>query len=353
MPVFMLSLFVGLMLHSLCFTSNIFLYFCLLHNSVTNKNFMPVKIPDNLPAIDLLKKENIFVMSDLRANAQDIRPLRVLILNLMPLKISTETDFIRLLSNNPLQVEISFVRLDTHTSKNTPEEHLEMFYRGFNEVKDDFYDGMIITGAPVEMMQFEEVSYWDEITMIFDWARTHVTSTLYICWASQAALYHFYGVEKVPLTNKLFGVFKHSAADKRHPLFRGFDDEFFVPHSRHTTIEKSDLEEKDEIEILSESEDAGVAIMSSRGGREFYFTGHSEYAPLTLHEEYTRDKEKGLEIDTPQNYYADNNPANPPLVRWTSHANLLFNNWLNYFVYQETPFDLKDVVHLGAIKRHE
>lgn len=314
---------------------------------------MPVKIPDNLPAIDLLKKENIFVMSDLRADAQDIRPLRVLILNLMPLKISTETDFIRLLSNNPLQVEISFVRLDTHTSKNTPEEHLELFYKGFSEVQDDFYDGMIITGAPVEMMQFEDVSYWDEITMIFDWARTHVTSTLYICWASQAALYHFYDVEKIPLDNKLFGVFKHRAADKRHPLFRGFDDEFFVPHSRHTTIEKTDLEGKDEIDILSESPDAGVAIISSRGGREFYLTGHSEYAPLTLHEEYSRDREKGLDIATPENYYEDNNPNNPPLVRWASHANLLFNNWLNYYVYQETPFDLKDVPQLDTIKRYE
>lgn len=313
---------------------------------------MPVKIPNNLPAIDLLKKENIFVMSDLRANAQDIRPMRVLILNLMPLKISTETDFIRLLSNNPLQVEVEFVRLDTHTPKNTPEEHLEMFYRGFSEVKENYYDGMIITGAPVEMMKFEEVSYWEEMTTIFDWARQHVTSTLYICWASQAALYHFYGVEKVPLDNKLFGVFKHTAADKRHPLFRGFDDEFFVPHSRHTTFLKTDLDDKKDISILSESPEAGVAIVSSRGGREFYLTGHSEYAPLTLHEEYTRDREKGHAITTPENYYADNNPENPPLVRWTSHANLLFNNWLNYFVYQETPFDLKAVEYLGEIKQN-
>ena len=311
---------------------------------------MPVKIPNNLPAIELLKKENIFVMSDLRANTQDIRPMRVLILNLMPLKISTETDFVRLLSNNPLQVEVEFLRLDSHTSKNTPEEHLELFYKGFGDIKENFYDGMIITGAPVEMMKFEDVNYWEEVTMIFDWARKHVTSSLYICWASQAALYHFYGVEKVPLDEKLFGVFKHTATEKTHPLFRGFDDEFFIPHSRHTTILKADLEGKEEVSILSESTGAGIAIASSRGGREFYLTGHSEYAPLTLHEEYVRDVEKGLPIEVPLNYYTDNNPANPPLVRWTSHANLLFNNWLNYFVYQETPYDLKDVEHLGDIK---
>ena len=314
---------------------------------------MPVKLPNNLPAIELLKKENIFVMSDLRANEQDIRPLRVLVLNLMPLKITTETDFIRLLSNNPLQVEMEFLRLETHVSKNTPEEHLEMFYKSLSEVKENFYDGMIITGAPVEMVRFEEVTYWNEIQTIFDWARTHVTSSLYICWASQAALYHFYEVEKKPLEEKLFGVFKHTALDKRHPLFRGFDDEFFIPHSRHTTIEKEDLLAKSGIEILSESPEAGIAIASSRGGREFYLTGHSEYAPFTLDEEYKRDLEKGQTIRMPANYYRDDNPDNQPLVRWTSHANLLFNNWLNYFVYQETPFDLKDVVHLGEIRQKD
>ncbi len=313
---------------------------------------MPVKIPDNLPAIELLKKENIFVMSDLRANSQDIRPQRLLILNLMPLKITAETDFVRLLSNNPLQVEVEFLRLETHTSKNTSEEHLELFYKGFSEIKENFYDGMIITGAPVEMMKFEEVTYWDEVTTIFDWARKHVTSTLYICWASQAALYHFYGVEKIPLDKKLFGVFKHTATDKRDLLFRGFDDEFFIPHSRHTTLRKEDMQNKPEITILSESPEAGVAIASSRGGREFYLTGHSEYAPLTLHEEYMRDVEKGLPIEMPQNYYRGHNPGNPPLVRWASHANLLFNNWLNYYVYQETPFDLKEVEQLGEIKHH-
>src|SRR5690606_8432199 len=311
---------------------------------------MPVKIPNNLPAIELLKKENIFVMSDLRANGQDIRPMRVLVLNLMPLKISTETDFVRLLSNNPLQVEIEFLKLTTYSPKNTPEEHLEVFYRGFNEVQENYYDGMIITGAPVEMLKFEEVAYWDEISVIFDWARNHVTSTLYICWASQAALYHFYGVEKIPLEQKLFGVFEHKAVDKKNPLFRGFDDEFFIPHSRHTTILKSDIENKDALYILAESQDAGVAIVSSRGGREFYLTGHSEYPLLTLHEEYIRDVQKGLLPPIPQNYYQGNNPDNPPVMRWSSHANLLFNNWLNYFVYQETPFDLKDVEHLGELK---
>ncbi|WP_183875796.1 homoserine O-acetyltransferase MetA [Pedobacter sp. AK017] len=310
---------------------------------------MPVKIPNNLPAIELLKKENIFVMSDLRADTQDIRPMRVLILNLMPLKISAETDFVRLLSNNPLQVEVEFLRLDSHTSKNISEEHLEMFYKGFGEIKGNFYDGLIITGAPVEMLEFEEVSYWNEITQIFDWARKHVTSTLYICWAAQAALYHFYGVEKKPLKEKLSGVFKHTANEKGHSLLRGFDDEFFIPHSRHTTILKSDLTDKEDLRILSESSDAGVAIVFSRGGREFYLTGHSEYAPLTLHEEYVRDRNKGLDVPVPKNYYRDNDPENAPLVCWTSHANLLFNNWLNYFVYQETPYNLEDVGKLGEI----
>ncbi|MVZ62757.1 homoserine O-acetyltransferase MetA [Sphingobacterium humi] len=311
---------------------------------------MPVKIPDNLPAIELLKKENIFVMSDLRANTQDIRPMKLLVLNLMPLKISTETDFIRLLSNNPLQVEMDFLRLATHNPKNTPEEHLEMFYKSFEEVKANTYDGMIITGAPVEMLPFEQVSYWPEVTMIFDWARQHVFSTLYICWASQAALYHFYGVEKQPLGSKLFGVFKHTASDKKDPLFRGFDDEFYIPHSRHTTLLPEDVKAKPEISVLSESKEAGMAILATRGGRELYLTGHSEYAPLTLHEEYMRDMEKGLEIEVPANYYQDDKPELGPVVRWSGHANLLFNNWLNYYVYQETPYDLKEVPNLGDIK---
>ncbi|RKD19494.1 homoserine O-succinyltransferase [Pelobium manganitolerans] len=311
---------------------------------------MPVKIPNNLPAIELLKKENIFVMTELRADIQDIRPMRVLILNLMPIKITTETDFVRLLSNNPLQVEVEFLRLNSHTPKNTPEEHLEMFYKSFSAVKNNYYDGMIITGAPVEMLRFEEVRYWEEVTEIFDWARKHVTSTLYICWASQAALYHFYGVEKVPMDEKLFGVFKHAVQEKGNPLFRGFDDEFYIPHSRHTTISLDDIATKPEINVLAVSPEAGIAIASSRGGREFYLTGHSEYSPLTLHNEYQRDVDKGLEVPVPQNYYKNDDPKNGPLVCWTGHANLLFNNWLNYFVYQETPFDLKDVEQLGDLK---
>lgn len=310
---------------------------------------MPVKIPRNLPAIDLLEKENIFVMNDLRASEQDIRPLRLLILNLMPVKITTETDFIRLLSNNPLQVEIDFLRISSHVSKNTAEEHLTTFYKEFDDVKGDFYDGMIITGAPVELLPFEEVYYWSEITTIFDWARCHVTSTLYICWASQAALYHFYGVEKELLDQKMFGVFNHTLTDKKYPLFRGFDDEFYIPHSRHTTISKKKLQKVEALTILAESEQSGVSIVSSRGGREFYFTGHSEYSPNTLHEEYLRDQEKGLDIAIPYNYYKNDDPTNSPVVRWRGHANLLFNNWLNYFVYQETPYELSKIIHMGDI----
>lgn len=315
---------------------------------------MPVNIPNNLPAIEILKKENIFVFDQLKAGKQDIRPLRVLILNLMPVKITTETDLIRLLSNNPLQVEIDFLRLETHTSKNTSEEHLLEFYKGFSEVEDDYYDGMIITGAPVELYEFEDVTYWGEIKQIFNWARTHVTSTLYICWAAQAAMYHFYGVNKYLLSDKMFGVFKHVAHDKKFPLFRGFDDEFYIPHSRHTTVMRDDIVQKYGLHILSESDDSGVGIVCSRGGREFYFTGHSEYAPYTLHNEYIRDKEKGLPIKIPYNYYKNDNPENPPVVTWAGHANLLFNNWLNYYVYQETPFDktqiknLRDIEPIGA-----
>lgn len=312
---------------------------------------MPVKIPSDLPAIELLKKENIFVMSDLRADAQDIRPLKVLILNLMPLKISTETDFIRLLSNNPLQIEVEFLMLDSHTPKNTPTEHLEAFYKGFHAVRNNCYDGMIVTGAPVEMLEFEKVKYWREIKEIMDWARKHVTSTLYICWAAQAALYHFYGIRKKPLDKKLFGVFKHSPAEGMHRLLRGFDDEFFIPHSRHTTVLKEDIDAVGQVDVLAESEEAGVAIASSRGGREFYLTGHSEYAPLTLHTEYMRDKEKGLDIAPPKNYYRKDDPKLGPRARWRSHGNLLFNNWLNYYVYQETPYRIEDVKKLEELDR--
>lgn len=308
---------------------------------------MPLNLPDNLPAVELLKKEQIFVMDDLRASTQDIRPLKILILNLMPLKITTETDLIRLLSNSPLQIEIEFLGLSSHTPKNTPVEHLMMFYTNFSRVKDTFYDGMIITGAPVEMLPFRDVTYWDELTEIFDWARTHVTSTFYICWGAQAALHHFYGINKYPLDKKLFGVFRHNLNDPAFPLFRGFDEAFYAPHSRHTTILAEEISKCPELAILSESDEAGVYIVASRGGREFYVTGHSEYAPLTLHNEYTRDMEKGMEsVEPPLNYYRNNDPGQPPLVQWRSHANLLYINWLNYFVYQATPYKIEEIEKL-------
>lgn len=311
---------------------------------------MPVNIPDKLPAIEILKKEHIFVMDDLRASTQDIRPLRILILNLMPVKVTTETDLIRLLSNSPLQVEIEFLGLSTHTPKNTPIEHLMSFYTNFSKIKNTYYDGMIITGAPVEMLPFDEVKYWKEFTQILDWARTHVTSTFYICWGAQAALHHFYGINKYPLEKKLFGVFKHRINDPSFPLFRGFDDEFYAPHSRHTTILADEINRHPALTILSESDEAGVYIVTSRGGREFYVTGHSEYSPSTLHKEYIRDKEKGMDsVALPENYYRNNDPEQPPLVQWRSHANLLYINWLNYFVYQATPFNIEEVAQLGEL----
>ncbi len=311
---------------------------------------MPVNIPDKLPAIEILKKEHIFVMDDLRASTQDIRPLRILILNLMPIKVTTETDLIRLLSNSPLQVEIEFLGLSTHTPKNTPIEHLMSFYTNFSKIKNTYYDGMIITGAPVEMLPFDEVKYWKEFTQILDWARTHVTSTFYICWGAQAALHHFYGINKYPLEKKLFGVFKHRINDPSFPLFRGFDDEFYAPHSRHTTILAEEINRHPALTILSESDEAGVYIVTSRGGREFYVTGHSEYSPSTLHKEYIRDKEKGMDsVALPENYYRNNDPEQPPLVQWRSHANLLYINWLNYFVYQATPFNIEEVAQLGEL----
>lgn len=311
---------------------------------------MPLNLPDKLPAIEILKKESIFVMEDLRASTQDIRPLKILILNLMPLKISTETDLLRLLSNSPLQIEIEFLGLSTHTPKNTPIEHLMSFYTNFSSIKNRYFDGMIITGAPVEMLEFEEVNYWNEMTQICDWARTHVTSTFYICWAAQAALYHFYGIKKYPLDKKLFGVFKHKVNDPSFPLFRGFDDEYYAPHSRHTTLKAEEIKQHNDLTILSESDEAGVYIATSRGGREFYVTGHSEYSPLTLHNEYIRDKEKGMDnVAPPLNYYKNNDPTQPPLVKWRSHANMLYINWLNYFVYQATPYNIHDITLLGNL----
>lgn len=304
---------------------------------------MPLNLPDKLPAIELLKEENIFVIDNSRATQQDIRPLRIVVLNLMPLKITTETDLIRLLSNTPLQLEISFMKIKSHTSKNTPIEHMQTFYTDFDDMRNEKYDGMIITGAPVEQMEYEEVSYWDEMMEIFDWARTHVTSTLYICWAAFAGLYHHYGIPKYPLDKKKFGVFEHITLDPLSHIFRGFDDIFYVPHSRHTEIRKEDILKCPELTLLSESEEAGVYLVMARNGREFFVTGHSEYSPLTLDTEYRRDLDRGLEIEIPTAYYKDNDPDKGPLVRWRGHANLLFSNWLNYYVYQETPFNIEDI----------
>lgn len=304
---------------------------------------MPLNLPDKLPAIELLKEEQIFVIDNSRATQQDIRPLKIVILNLMPLKITTETDLIRLLSNTPLQLEISFMKIKSHTSKNTPVEHMQTFYTNFDDMRTEKYDGMIITGAPVEQMEYEEVSYWSEMMEIFDWARTHVTSTLYICWAAFAGLYHHYGIPKYPLDKKKFGVFEHRTLDPFAQIFRGFDDVFYVPHSRHTEIRKADILNCSDLTLLSESDEAGVYMAMARNGREFFVTGHSEYSPLTLDTEYRRDLDKGLEIDVPQNYYKADDPEQGPVVRWRGHANLLFSNWLNYYVYQETPYNIDDI----------
>ncbi len=304
---------------------------------------MPLNLPDQLPAVELLKKENIFIMDSGRATEQDIRPLRIVVLNLMPLKITTETDLVRLLSNTPLQLELEFMKLKSHTSKNTSIEHMKQFYKSFHKMRDQRYDGMIITGAPVEQMDFEEVTYWEEMKEIFDWAKTHVTSTLYICWAAQAGLYHGYGIKKYPLDKKMFGVFRHTFNDPHNAISRGFDDEFFVPHSRHTEIRAEDILKVPELTLLSESDESGVYMVMARNGREFYITGHSEYSPNTLDTEYKRDLHKGLPIEVPRNYYTDNDPSKKPLVKWRAHANLLFTNWLNYFVYQETPYDITQI----------
>ena len=304
---------------------------------------MPLNIPSNLPAVETLKKENIFVKDSESASTQDIRPLKIIVLNLMPLKITTETDLIRLLSNTPLQIELDLMKVKSHTSKNTPVEHMLTFYKDFESIKKQRYDGMIITGAPVENLDFEDVTYWDEIVEIFDWAKTHVTSTLFICWAAQAGLYHYYGIPKYPLERKKFGIFEHKILDPKNPIFRGFDDVFFAPHSRHSEVRRADIEKVSGLKILSESDEAGVYIVQGRNGREFFVTGHSEYAPNTLRDEYFRDKDKGLEIDIPRNYFEDNNPEKKPVVRWRSHGNLLFTNWLNYFVYQKTPYNISRI----------
>ena len=304
---------------------------------------MPVKVQADLPVKEILESENIFVMDETRAVHQDIRPLKIMILNLMPLKEDTELQLLRSLSNTSLQVDVTFLMVASHEAKNTSTSHLNTFYVKFEDVRKNYYDGMIITGAPVEQMDFEEVTYWEEITEIFDWARTHVTSTLYICWAAQAGLYHHYGVPKYPLDQKMFGIFEHRVLEPFHSIFRGFDDCFYVPHSRHTEVRREDILKVPELTLLSESKDAGVYMAMARGGREFFVTGHSEYSPYTLDTEYRRDLGKGLPIEIPRNYYVDDDPDKGPLVRWRAHANLLFSNWLNYFVYQETPYNINDI----------
>lgn len=304
---------------------------------------MPLRLPDRLPAIELLKQENIFVMDNSRAVSQDIRPLRIVILNLMPLKITTETDLVRLLSNTPLQLDVSFMKLKSHTPKNTPIEHMMMFYRDFAEMADEKFDGMIITGAPVETYRYEEVTYWDEMKTIFAWARTHVTSTLYICWAAQAGLYYHYGISKYPLSRKMFGIFKQQISDPRLPIFRGFDDVFNMPHSRHTEVRREDILTNPELSLIAESDESGVSIVMARGGREFFITGHLEYSPDTLDKEYRRDKDIRDDVDMPVNYYKDDDPSQSPLVTWRAHANLFYNNWINYYVYQETPYDINKI----------
>lgn len=301
---------------------------------------MPLRIPDKLPAINILKKENIFVMDDTRAHTQDIRPLKIIILNLMPLKITTETDLVRLLSNTPLQIDVTFLKLKSHTPKNTPIEHMMMFYKGFEALENEKFDGMIITGAPVENYEYEEVGYWKEITGIFEWAKSHVTSTLYICWAAQAGLYYHYGVPKYPLKKKMFGIFEQHCLEPLLPIFRGFDDMFYMPHSRHTEIRKEDILKDTRLSLIAESDESGASVIMANGGREFFITGHMEYAPNTLDQEYRRDMGKRDDVDMPKNYYRDDNPENGPVVRWRAHANLFFTNWINYYVYQETPFDI-------------
>lgn len=304
---------------------------------------MPLRLPDKLPAIELLKQENIFVMDYSRAHMQDIRPLRIAILNLMPLKITTETDLIRLLSNTPLQIEVNFMKLKSHTPKNTPIEHMMMFYRDFEEMKNEKYDGMIITGAPVETLEFEDVTYWDEMQRIFTWARTHVTSTLYICWAAQAGLYFHYGIPKYPLPKKMFGIFQQRPLQPQLPIFRGFDDVFNMPHSRHTEIHREDIMAHPELTLIADSDECGASIVMARGGREFFITGHLEYAPNTLDKEYRRDKDVRDDVELPLNYYRDDDPSKAPVVSWRAHANLFYSNWINYYVYQETPYDINKI----------
>ncbi len=304
---------------------------------------MPIKIPNELPATKVLNQENIFVITETRALTQDIRPLKILLLNLMPTKIVTETQLSRLLGNTPLQVELEFLQTATHKATHTSQTHMTNFYKVFDDVKDNKYDGMIITGAPVENMEFEEVSYWDELCTIMEWSKTHVTSTFHICWGAQAGLYYHYGIKKHPLDKKLFGVFPHKVERKSSMLFRGFDDTFMVPHSRHTTVKREDIEKVKELKILSTSKEAGIYALATNKGRQVFITGHSEYDAETLGLEYLRDKNAGLPIDIPKNYFPGDDDTKKPLVTWRSHANLLYSNWLNYFVYQTTPYDITKI----------
>ncbi len=304
---------------------------------------MPIRIPNDLPAAAALQQENIFVMTQNRASHQDIRPLEIVLLNLMPTKVETETQLSRLLGNTPLQVNLELMHTATHRSKNVSQEHMLSFYKSFDELKHRKFDGMVITGAPVEQMEFEQVDYWPELCRIMEWSKTHVHSTFHICWGAQAGLYYHYGVGKKPLKQKLFGVYKHHADYKRAILLRGFDDTFWVPHSRHTTIDRADVERVPEIKILASSEDAGVYAMMTDQGRQIFVTGHAEYDAQTLRKEYLRDKALGLPIDVPKNYFPGDDDSQEPLVRWRGHANLLFSNWLNYFVYQTTPYDIMEI----------
>ena len=304
---------------------------------------MPIKIPNSLPAAKTLADENIFVMTETRAQTQDIRPLRILILNLMPTKIATETQLARLLGNTPLQVEVELIRTASHESKNTSQEHLLSFYKTFDEVKNDRFDGMIITGAPVEHLEFEDVEYWDELCEIFEWSKSHVHSTLHICWGAQAGLYYHFGVKKIPLEKKLFGIFEHTVDYKNPILFRGFDDVFYAPHSRNSTVDPAEVKAVKELKVLATSKEAGIYACMTEKGRQIFITGHSEYDSDTLAKEYFRDLNKGLPIDVPKNYFPNDDPQNPPRVTWRAHANLLFSNWLNYLVYQATPFDLNNL----------
>lgn len=304
---------------------------------------MPIKIPDKLPAVSQLESENIFVMTETTAARQDIRPLKLAFVNLMPEKIITETQILRYLSNSPLQVEIEFVHMSTHRSKHTPQQHLLTFYKTFDEIKHQKFDGMIITGAPVESLAFEEVDYWPELCEIMAWSLTHVTSTFHICWGAQAGLYYHYGIPKHPLGKKMFGVFEHGVNRTTSKLMRGFDSTFYVPHSRHTTVLREDIEKVDALEILSESKEAGVYIVFTKAGKQIFVTGHSEYDADTLHREYMRDLQKGVVIGMPHGYYPNDDPTKPPMMRWRSHASLLYANWLNYFVYQITPYNINEI----------